>query len=428
MQTSGNMLFREWRAEVECCPQQQPCIKVTFLSLMGKEMMYCGEVTEQLQKLAQSMESCQNEWRSFISNMRSSFNLLNYYTSEQIVYLCHWIHKVCQRQASVPPQLWHLLFPIKPQCTLTDVRVAFTNAASMASQHDGLEMELDNEDQYYTPASPGHSEEDTEEAHDLMEFSDDEDEDDAVRRFDEDSLEKLWRKFKDDMSQYLSEYLDISSLALFLSCLSEMNPQQITRNLPPVLHEGKPNLVICPSAEVFTTILSFYIQSPEQPLPSTDEVLVCREETTEEQVEIFLRRALGQGSRQNWHKIYSLVNPGLLGYDVSVALGELFEGLQRSASPQYRLVIVSPVVHQHRYVPSFFSNDKVQAGVSLTEENARKYLRHHFTQNSLLQNPVALVSPDHLSVWMVSSVRPAVGKTNPYWHAVIKMLVQFRKK
>ncbi|XP_019133291.1 E3 ubiquitin-protein ligase rnf213-beta isoform X3 [Larimichthys crocea] len=411
MQTSGNMLFREWRAEVECCPQQQPCIKVTFVSLMGKEMVYCGEVTEQLQKLAQSMESCQNEWRSFISNMRSSFSLLNYYTSEQIVYLCHWIHKVCQRQASVPPQLWHLLFPIKPQCTLTDVRVAFTNAASMASQHDGLEMEPDDEDQYYTPASPGHSEEDTEEAHDLMEFSDDEDEDDAVRRFDEDSLEKLWRKFKDDMSQYLSEYLDISSLALFLSCLSEMNPQQITRNLPPVLHEGKPNLVICPSAEVFTTILSFYIQSPEQPLPSTDEVLVCREETTEEQVEIFLRRALGQGSRQNWHKIYSLVNPGLLGYDVSVALGELFEGLQRSASPQYRLVIVSPVVHQHRYVPSFFSNDKVQAGVSLTAETARKYLRHHFTQNSLLQNPVTLVSPDHLSVWMVSSVRPAVGKS-----------------
>ncbi|TKS89378.1 E3 ubiquitin-protein ligase rnf213-beta [Collichthys lucidus] len=213
------------------------------------------------------------------------------------------------------------------------------------------------------------------------------------------------------MSQYLSEYLDISSLARFLSCLSEMNPQQITRNLPPVLHEGKPNLVICPSAEVFITVLSFYIQSPEQPLPSTDEVLVCREETTEEQVEIFLRRALGQGSRQNWHKIYSLVNPGLLGYDVSVALGELFEGLQRSASPQYRLVIVSPVVHQHRYVPSFFSNDKVQAGVSLTEETARKYLRHHFTQNSLLQNPVALVSPDHLSVWMVSSVRPAVGKS-----------------
>lgn len=446
MQTSGNMLFREWHAEVQCCPQQQPCIKVTFLSLMGTEMAYYGEVTDELQKLAHSMDSCQNEWRSFISEMRSNFSLLNHYTSEQMVYLCHWIHKVCERQASVPPQLWHLLFPIKPQCTLTDVRVAY--AESVTSKHDEDEdedVEFDNEYQYSElstePSSPGHTEEDTEEAQYLMEFSSEDEEaavmkcdDDAaegsplghtdgIRKCEEDSLEKLWRKFKDHMPEYLSEHLDVSTLARFLSFLSEMNQQHMIRNLPPVLQEGKPNLVLCPSAEVFSTILSFYMESPEQPLPSTDEVLVCREETTEEEVEIFFRRALGQGSGRNGGKIYSLVNPGLLGYDVSVTLGELFEGLERSANPHYRLVIVCPVEHQHRYVPSFFSNDKVQAGVSLTEKTARKYLHHHFTQNKVPENPVALVSPHQLSVWMVSSVRPAVGKGNPNWHAIIKIKI-----
>ncbi|XP_028423038.1 E3 ubiquitin-protein ligase rnf213-beta isoform X2 [Perca flavescens] len=422
MQTSGNMLFREWCAEVQCCPQQQPCIKATFLSLKGKEMAYNGEVTEQLQKLAHSMENCQKEWRAFISEMRSNFNLLNHYTSEQVVYLCHWIHKVCRRQAPVPPQLWLLLFPIKPQCNLTDVREAYTNAACMTTKHEELEdVEYDDEDQLMfvpsldlTPASPGHTEKKME---DLMEFSS-EDEDDCVMicdddatEGDEDSLETLWCKFKNDMPRYLDDYLDISSLAHFLSCLSEMDQQHIIRNLPLVLQDGKPNLVLCPSAEVFTTVLSFYMQSQDQPLPSTDEVLVCREETTEEEVEIFLRRALGQGSAQNWQKIYSLVNPGLLGYDVSVALGELFESLERSANPHYRLIIVSPVEHQHRYVPSFFSNNKVQAGMTLTAETARKYLHHHFTQNMLPQNPVAQVSPDQLSVWTVSSLRPAVGKS-----------------
>ncbi|XP_045924674.1 E3 ubiquitin-protein ligase rnf213-beta [Micropterus dolomieu] len=429
MQTSGNMLFRKWQAEVQCSPQQQPCIKVTFLSLMGKEMVYHGEVTEQLRKLANSMESCQKEWRSFISEMRSNFSLLNHYTSEQLVYLCHWIHKVCERQVPAPAQLWHLLFPIKPQCTHTDVRVAYSNAASKTSEFYELEdVEFDNEDQDYkpstdlTPASPGHSEEDIEEARDLMEFSSEDEDDDAaegsplrhtdgIRKCNEDSLEKLWRKFKDDMPQYLNEYLDIPSLAHFLFCLSEMNQQHMIRNLPLVLQEGKPNLVVCPSAEVFTTILSFYMESPEQPLPSTDEVLVCREETTEEEVEIFLRRALGQGSGQNSQKIYSLVNPGLLGYDVSVVLGDLFESLERSANPHYRLIIVSPVEHQHRYVPSFFSTDKVQAGVSLTAETARKYLLHHFRQSKVPQSPVSLVSPHQLSVWMVSSFRPAVGKS-----------------
>ncbi|KAK5851292.1 hypothetical protein PBY51_002095 [Eleginops maclovinus] len=436
MQTSGNMLFREWHAEVQCCPQQQePCIKATFLSLQGKEMVYHGEVTEQLQKLNHSMDGCKDKWRSFISEMRSSFNLLNHYTSEQIVYLCHWIHKVCHRQAPVPPQLWFLLFPIKPQCTLTDVRDAFCNAASIHSKNDEEEeyIEFENEDQSVlsmdsTPASPGQSEDDIEEALDLMDFSS-EDEDAGVLKCDddtaegslpghtddkmncnEDSLEKLWCKFKNDMPQYLDDYLDIPSLANFLSCLSEMNQQQTMRNLPLVLQEGKPNLVICPSAEVFATVLSFYMQSPDQPLPSTDEVLVCKEETTEEEVEIFLRRALGQGSEGNWQKIYSLVNPGLLGYDVSEASGELFEFLERSTNPHYRLIIVSPVEHQHRYVPSFFSNYKVQAGMSLTAETARKYLHHHFTQNSQ-QNPVTQVSADKLSVWMVSSARPAVGKS-----------------
>ncbi|KAM9837888.1 LOW QUALITY PROTEIN: E3 ubiquitin-protein ligase rnf213-beta [Aulostomus maculatus] len=415
MQTSGNMLFREWHAQVLCCSRKQPCVRVTFLSLRAREMLLHGEVTEQLQKLAQSMDVCEKEWRSFISQLRFKFNLLNHYTSEQMVYMCHWVHKVCQQKASVPKQLWNLLFPVKPLCTLHDVRVAFARAESIMNKSREMDSELSTD---MIPPSSGHSEEDLQELDDLIQFSS-EDEDDSDRKGtsplqhtdDGDSLEKLWTRFKEDMPSYLDEYLDVSTLAHFLSCLSDMSQQHMIRNFPQALQEGKPNLVLCPSAEVFTTVLSFYMQSLEQPLPSADEVLVCREETSEEEVEIFLRRALRQGSEQSRQKIYSLVNPGLLGYDVSVVLGELFEDLERSASPHYRLVIVSPVVHQHRYVPSFFSNDKVQAGVSLSADMARKYLRHHFTQKMPLQNPVALVSPDQLSVWMVTSLRPAVGKS-----------------
>uniref|UniRef100_M4AJD5 RING-type E3 ubiquitin transferase n=1 Tax=Xiphophorus maculatus TaxID=8083 RepID=M4AJD5_XIPMA len=407
MQTSGNMLFRDWSAEVHCCPQQQPCISITFLSLSGEQTLYSGEVTEQLRKLAQSMDSCHKEWCAFIGEMRSRFSLLNHFTSEQLVYLCHWIHKVCQSQTSVPQQLWHLLFPIKPQCTVNDVRVAYTNAVSMSSQDD----ESSDDEEFceaimdVTAAASKHAEEDLEEDHDLMQFSTDEEEDDDVN---EGKLDNLWRRFNGNMSQYLEESLDILTLAQLLECLSETNPLHMIRNLPPGLQMGKPNLVLCPSAEVFTTTLSFYMESPEQPLPSSDEVLVCREQTTREEVEIFLRRALCQVSRENCQKIYSLVNPGVLGYEASEALVELYEGLEKTASPHYRLVIVSPVVHQHRCVPSYFSNYKVQTGMNLTEQSARKYLHHHFTLSTLSQDPVALVSPDQLSVWMVSSVRPSV--------------------
>lgn len=372
-------------------------------------MLYYGEVTDQLRMLTNSMDRCQGEWRSFISEMRSKFSLLNLYTSEQMVYLCHWVLKVCG-QASVPPLLWHLLLPINPHCTLADIKVAYTNAVSMTLKRDEVEEE---EEEQEAPASLGKNEEDMQNVDDLMQFSsEDEDDDnmecDGIGKDDESSLENLWFKFKHNMAQFLTQYLDISTLAAFLSCLSERNQQSVARKLPSFLEEGKPNLVLCPGAEVFTSTVHLYMGSPEQPLPSTDEVLVCREETTEEEVEIFLRRALCQG--QNWKKIYCLVNPGLLGYDVSVAFGEFFEVLKRNAEPNYRLIIVSPVEHQHKYVPSFFSSYKVQAGVSQTPEAIRKYLHHHFAQKMLPQSRAALVSPEGLSVWMVSSVRPAVGK------------------
>lgn len=413
MQTSGNMLFRSWSAEIQCCPQQQqPCIRLTFASLMGKVVLYSGEVTDQLRALTSSMDRCQGEWRSFIGEMRSKFSLLNLYTSEQMVYLCHWVLKVWG-QASVPPLLSHLLYPVKPHCTSADIRAAYSGAASVALSRREAEA---------APASPGENKH-AQNADDLMQFSSEDEDDDAMEcdgigQDDCSTLENLWDRFKHNMAQFLTQYLDISTLASFLSCLSERNRQHVVRELPSFLEEGKPNLVLCPSAEVFTSTVCLYMESPEQPLPSTDEVLVCREETTEEEVKIFLLRALCQG--QNWRKISCLVNPGLLGYDVSVAVGDFFEVLKGNAEPNYRLIIVSPIEHQHKYVPSFFSSYKVQAGVSQTPEAVRRYLRHHFAQKVLPHSPAALVSPGGLSVWMVSSARPAVGKNASDLQSIIK--------
>ncbi|CAL8282528.1 unnamed protein product [Merluccius merluccius] len=405
MQMSGNMLYREWHAWVNCSQEGQPCIKVSFQLFEGRLIEFHGDVTEKLQQLSRSMEICHKEWCLFISEQRSNFHMLNHFTSEQLVYLCHWIHSVCHRQTPVPQQLWHLLTPIKPQCTLADIRIAFKYATGTTLT------------QTVEQGAKGLVE-------DLIQFSS-EDEDDTLVDDDEamdcsrlnkgeygkkKGMEDLWRDFKDNMPQYLCQQLDISTLACFLSCLSDMSQQHISRKLPRTLEEGKPNLVLCPTTEVFPTTLSLYMDSPEQPLPSTDEVLVCREATTEEEVEIFLRRALGQGSKVSQKMIYSLVNPGLLGYEVSVALGELFDSLERCTRVRYRLVIVSPLVHQHRYVPSFFSNHKVQAGVTVVAETSKKYIHHHFTITNI-HSPVSMISPEKLSVWVVSSQRSAVGKS-----------------
>ena len=64
------------------------------------------------------------------------------------------------------------------------------------------------------------------------------------------------------------------------------------REIPEGFHTGKPNLIVCPKVDMWRTILSIYMTSADQGLPSAAEVLVCCESTTTEEVELLLRRAM----------------------------------------------------------------------------------------------------------------------------------------
>uniref|UniRef100_A0A8C1VS82 RING-type E3 ubiquitin transferase n=1 Tax=Cyprinus carpio TaxID=7962 RepID=A0A8C1VS82_CYPCA len=399
MRTSGNMLFRNWRAQIICNHQDQPCIQVSF-TLLNKCVAYHGEVEDELQKLCRSLENFHKDWCNHLAKIRSQHYALNHYTSEQIVFLCEWINSFGIKRKTVPQQMWHLLTPIKPDCTLNDIREAFEKATETESMvQDDMAEESEQNSDFDLPL--GFS---------LLDVG-------------TECLEDLWQQFKENMSRFLTHHVDVVTLGHFLSNLSAMNQIYIKRKIPPVLQEGRPNLVQCPVAELISTTLSFYTESPEHPLPTADEVFMCQEETTEEEVEIFLRRCLGsQGTASNHQKIYTLVNPGSLTYDVSVALVECFETLEKSAGPHYRLVMVCPV-NQDRYVPSFFSNYKVQTGLSISTERIKNYLRHHFRIPSELV-PYSEVYPGQLSIWMISSERPAVGKSL----YVKRLFEQFKKE
>ncbi|KAK9965830.1 hypothetical protein ABG768_004896 [Culter alburnus] len=382
LRTSGNILFRNWGAQIACNHQDQHCIQVSF-SLLSKCVVYQGEVVEELEKLCRSLEDFHKDWCSHLAKMRSQYYALNHYTSEQVVYLCEWINSVTIRRKPVPQQMWHLLTPIKPDCTLNEIREAFEKATETeyVFQCDMAE-ESEPNSEFGLPLQ-----------HVGMEC-----------------LEDLWKQFKENMSEFLTHHVDVEILGRFLSNLSAMNQMHIKRKMPPILQEGRPNLVQCSDGELISTTLSFYAESPQEPLPTTDEVLMCQEGTTKEEVEIFLRRCLGiQGTASSHKKIYTLVNPGSLTYDVSVALVEYFETQERCAGPHYRLVMVCPV-NQDRYVPSFFSNYKVQTGLSISAGRIKIYIRHHFHIPSELVTH-SKVYPGELSVWMIASERPAVGKS-----------------
>lgn len=432
--------------------------------MLEKHVVYHGYVAEELQKICRSMEACYEDWCSFMSELRSQFYSLNYYTSEQVVYLCHWIYKICKIGMPAPQQIWHLLTPLKPDSTLSDIRLAFAKAQESLQSGHQRHFRADSESQQFrgrtrhhrenlntdkvleeervgiftenmeeelTSSSVIYSEEYCEISKSLSEGNQDELEDNSNKTGSEEetletcsisstqpqeckitstvmeTLENLWQDFRNNMPKYLTQYVDIKTLAQFLSCFSTMNKLNIIRKLPSVLQDGKPNLLLCPATDLITSTLALYMHSPEQAFPSVDEVLMCQEDTSEEEVELFLRRCLGQGASKHQQKIYTLVNPGLLNYDVSVALAERFEAMERSAGSNFRMVIVCPV-NQDRYIPSFFSNHKVQAGLNLSIESAQKYLRHHL-RTPYVQGHQHRVFPDGISSWLVTSRRAAVG-------------------
>ncbi|CAB4020605.1 Hypothetical predicted protein, partial [Paramuricea clavata] len=108
-------------------------------------------------------------------------------------------------------------------------------------------------------------------------------------------------------------YLTLAILADILDRLSESESDYIQRKLPSVLKEGEPNLLLVPKGEVFGCVLSLFMGATDQPLPTDEEVIVCDENTTAEEIELLWRRAIVDESGL----LFCLANADLLDYDVS---------------------------------------------------------------------------------------------------------------
>ncbi|NWJ10383.1 RN213 ligase, partial [Crypturellus undulatus] len=148
------------------------------------------------------------------------------------------------------------------------------------------------------------------------------------------------------------------------------------------------------------------MNSPLQPLPTFDEVLLCTPQTTAEQVELFLRRCLSPRSRGE--KIYTMLYADELSYDVSARTEELFQSLQHYSNT-YHLLILCNCNREHTYIPSVFSRYKVPMVPQRPLAEIQRYLQDHYrvTQPG---DSAASVFKDNMCVGIVSSKRAGVGK------------------
>ncbi|XP_078081772.1 E3 ubiquitin-protein ligase rnf213-alpha-like isoform X2 [Mustelus asterias] len=466
--SSGNMLYRNWSACVLCNKESDVCITMDFNVKDIGCLKVSGDLSEQLQVLCRALEKCLQEWCEFMEMCRAELYYLNYYTAEQIVYLCTELGGLATRKP-LREQVMTMLSFIKPDCTAGDVAsampqlMAFHEISGAEETADfGLEAEQSDSEsdeggadgiefdppdasglkygtemvyvQTPTQSHDGERENEPAEGQDVelaeyqyaepAQFQQIESAElECEEMHDPDGLKitalvestslseemtRLWNKFMGNMTTFLTDHLDIFAFGQLLSRLAGMNETSVRRQLPPSLHHGTPNLIVCARPEIFRAAICVYMQNPGQPLPTYDEVLLCSEETTYEEVAVFLRRALSRGSHER--KIYTLIHSDCLSYETSVRFGELFEELTCHCNPDYQLVVICDAKRQHCYVPSYLSHYKVPAVLNVKTEAIQQYLVNHFTV-PVGRMTAAQVFHDHLSVRIVSSKRPGVGKS-----------------
>lgn len=414
---AGNPLFRCWEAMIYCKTQSDPCITMEINFCKTKHCIrVCGSLVEQLTALSKKMELLLDDWRNFMNKQRSDHYYLNYFTAEQIFYLCS-VFSPTNLNAEIEDKALMMLSFIKPNCTTSDVWSTWKrfhkefepgkriNEVGHFQSHFLLQ-----DDSNMSSAS-------------VSDCTADDQDDKADQTNSLKELQELWNGYMKNVGIFFHDLLDIRSLGDLLKMmtvtekqneneweepvLSETKDNSVRRSLPKGLFSNQPNLIICPHDEVLTSSISLYMTSDYEPLPSYDEVLLCTPATSYEQVELFLRRCLTPGDIGQ--KIYTMLWADQLTYDVSCAMEKCFQKLRPLFTHDYRLVIVCSSDREHTYIPTAFSQFKRDFVLQEPLERIQKYLSRHYTSD----HKNAVFKGGH-SVGIVASRRAGVGKSYMY--------------
>ncbi|XP_061866845.1 E3 ubiquitin-protein ligase RNF213 isoform X2 [Colius striatus] len=367
--SAGNMLFRSWLAHVYCSPKREPCVLIDFSLGLIPVLEGQGEMAAVLPDLCKTMEGFLESWKSFMCAKRFEHFYLNYYTAEQLVYLCRELGQGRPSQAALM-----MLSFLKHNCTEEDVLRASESKAPSSSRRAVADLQVLLAGEQTLSAQ----------------------------------LQRIWGCYMSDMGSFLPGCLDMDTLGSWLERLARWDGRRVTRAFPrDLLCVGQPNLITCPRSELLTAALAIYMNSPNQPLPTFDEVLLCTPQTTAEQVGLFLRRCLIPCS--TGQRVYSMLYAEELSYDVSCRAEELFQRLQHCHST-YRLVILCSCEREHSYIPSAFSQYKVHMIPQRPLAEIQQYLQHHY-RVAQPSRSAASVFKDNMCVGIVASQRAGVGKS-----------------
>ena len=134
----------------------------------------------------------------------------------------------------------------------------------------------------------------------------------------------------------IKDFVNFKIVAKILQNLSEEHESKPKRKMLDTLAVGRPNLIICPEKEIHSVVLSLYALDEEKPLPGPDEVLICRPDTSLEQIELICRRAFHDQSG----KIYCVLHAENIDYSSSVEIEKII-GESTVTNHDYKLIFIT---------------------------------------------------------------------------------------
>ncbi|XP_066547032.1 E3 ubiquitin-protein ligase rnf213-alpha [Amia ocellicauda] len=184
----------------------------------------------------------------------------------------------------------------------------------------------------------------------------------------------LWQVYSNRLSGLVSDkYISLDVIGETLNCLADKESFSVERKIPSFMEKGKPNLIMCKDAEMLPLMLSVY-EDEAQPLPTYDEVLTCTSETSAEEVELIIRRALKSGQKSS--KIYCLLAADKLNNKVARKMEYVFFQIsQNQTVHEYSFLILCDSAAQNSYITTAFDSFKNSALPTLSTDHLQKYLQ-----------------------------------------------------
>ena len=222
-------------------------------------------------------------------------------------------------------------------------------------------------------------------------------------------LTTIWNSFLNSIeTEEASDFVNFEKLGEGLETLHKRKSRPISRKFPAYLTPGKPNLVVTSTGKIHHICLTLYHHDHQKPLPGIDEVLVCNEKTSAEDVELLCRRSFNDEEG----KIYTVMYSEKLNFDISMKIENLLMNSDiRNRS--YRLVFLCcSESTNYSYLTTALDKYKVEV-----PDIPRKQLSCYLYRKLRKSNSVS----DPTSVRLVQSERAGNGKSRAVQNAARRL-------